>query len=252
MRLISPIAIDEIFQASGVYLYYRDEQLLDITEAWSIHRTPQGCTVTRIERNAPAFGALVLVETRQPEGATDIEQIEVHWWNQTPGAVGVAAASYTLQNGVIDCLRWVDGSELVRESILTPPTLVVSPLMRVFLGSVLPKVADKGEAMVFVPWIHDPMDADRLLTVDLERRSASALSREVIEVEGEEFSTTCYSYYSRTDDDDARFWVADSGVLARYAWNGWDVRLAEYRTEEVGAEEDEAPYPLASSAVFYG
>jgi hypothetical protein len=258
VRLISPVAIDEVFQASGVYLYYRDEQLLDISEAWTLHRTAQGCLVTRVERNAPAFGALVLVEARQPEYASEIEQIEVHWWNNAPGAVHVAAASYRLQDGVIDCLRWVGSSEIMRESALTPPTLVVSPLMRIFLGPVLRKVAEMGEATVFVPWLHDPMDADKLLAIDLERRTARALERTMIEVEGVEHATTCYSYHSRDAEDDARFWVNDAGVLVRYVWNEWDIRLAEFRNDAVDElvqefvqDDDDVPQSYtASTAPF--
>jgi hypothetical protein len=72
----------------------------------------------------------------------------------------------------------------------------------------------RGEQVpVLVPWIHDPRNAEFLLTPQLDLRSARKLSSEN--------DLDCYEYVGGNYDDAARFWLNAQGQMVKYTFGEW-------------------------------
>lgn len=201
---------------SGSYSYLRNGVATGINETWSIH-IQTGGFLFRTERNAAIFGSRIAVEARGFDLA-HLFWFRVDWHNTNPGAVKTASAVYDIGPDAIQVKREIDGT-LTHEIVPRPEWLIVSPLMRIFYGGVLLQLeAAQRVCPVLVPWIHQPNNAQMLLSAQLDPRRARLLDQGKLEVAGETHVAKRYEYIGGNYTAASQFWVNDAGILVRYTF----------------------------------
>lgn len=215
-----PEAVAENLIAHGSYAYWRNGEPAGVSETWAVYGLPDGTQLTRSARQAPSFGSTITVEAWANAGG--ITRFTVEWENTTPGAVPQASATYTITTTEITVERALSGATQPTVQLPIPPNLVVSPLLRCFQGPAIAQVAQLGQGArvpVLVPWIHDPRNAEFLLTPQLDPRSAKKLSTEN--------DLDCYEYVGGNYDDAARFWLNAEGLMVKYKFGEWQVVIGD-------------------------
>lgn len=213
-----PEAVAENIIAHGSYTYWRSGEPAGVSETWASYGGPEGVQFTRSARHAPSFGSTITVEAWA--NSSTITRFTVEWENATPEAVPHASAAYTLTAAEITVERTLSGVAQTSIQLPTPAHLVISPLLRCFQGAAIKQVAElgRGERVpVLVPWIHDPRNAELLLTPQLDLRSAKKLSSEN--------DLDCYEYVGGNYDDAARFWLKANGQMVKYTFGEWLVEI---------------------------
>ena len=212
--------------ARGAYAYRRNGEYAGVRESWSIHRDDHGRNITQSARDASAYQSTILVNALTEAGA--LTTVDIDWRNGAEGMVRKASAAYQFSPGAASLRRNINGVDDTHRFVYSPMPLV-SPLLRVFTGAVIMKLADAGAPLdVLVPNITDPADARALLTPKIEKRRAAFLHTEDLSVDGKTIPARCYSYISEQYDDTARFWIDAHQLLVRYTWGSWDVILEQY------------------------
>lgn len=214
MKMLEVVAENLI--AQGGYAYFRNGVLTDVRETWAVCGWPDGTHCTRAARHAPSFGSVIQVEAWG--SAEGISRFKVAWENTLPEAVPQTNATYTITTTKITVERTLSGAPQPSVQLPTPPNLVVSPLLRCFQGPAIRRVAGlgRGERVpVLVPWIHDPGNAELLLTPQLDPRSAQKLSTKN--------GVDCYAYVGGNYDDAARFWLNGDDQMVKYEFGEWRV-----------------------------
>jgi hypothetical protein len=240
MQTITPIVADEMLLASGVYVYFLNEQPAGVTEPWSIHRLPDGSYCTRGERDArAAFGTTILVEafSQTPLATDDLQRFTVAQFNANHAATGEVRAEYLFSGKTVTVTRSVNGQAMKTETLDLPENTVVSPLMRVFLGPVIRQVLARGNGQavpVLVPSLEQMPDPDTLLRPLFDARQAAFPGTEDIELDGRRLPARRFQYLSNHYDAQSQFWLDDEDVLLRYrfvqsAEQVWDTRLTAYQ-----------------------
>jgi hypothetical protein len=215
--------------ARGTYRYRLNGADAGVGEAWAVFRQPDGSSITRASRAAPAFGSSIEVDALERDG--DLFEFEVRWRHSAEGAVPATTAHYSITRHHITAHGPTFNLQLA-----TPSNLVVSPLLRIFQGRAIRRVAELGRGgrvPVLVPWILDPKDGERLLTPLIDHRSASRVGPASIEINGQIIAAQRYAYIGGRYDDSAEFYLGEDDVLLRYIFresNGkvWDVRLSTF------------------------
>jgi hypothetical protein len=220
---------DELLLARGEYLYFRNGERVDVTERWTRHKRGDEI-ITRCERDATAFRSRIVVESRERDGR--IAQVEVIWSNDNPNAVSNAQARYRFFELFVEQTRQIESLSTETKRIETNFRFVIAPLMRVYLGDTLRELAAQRQTMVFVPWIIDPTDSDKLLEAHFEKRFARVIGDQEIEVDSNQIQARRYEYLGEQYDASAAFWVDKaSGLLSRYEWKEWRVNLLLLNTD---------------------
>lgn len=222
------IAADAV-DAHGAYTYLLNGEDAGVSETWAVSGRPDGSRRIQSARSAPAFGSFIEVDAREQNG--QIIAFDVRWRNSSPGAVKEASARYTIPKSQISAR--VSTSHFL---LSTPPDLVVSPLLRIFQGPAIRRVAElgRGERVpVLVPWILDPKDSERLLTPLIDWRSASRLGAASVEMNGQTRAADRYTYLGGRYDDTAEFYLGADDTLLRYVFREnedkvWDVQLSTF------------------------
>jgi hypothetical protein len=216
----------------GSYSYSLNGAPAAITETWCIETLANERRITVSERHAPQYGSRLRVEALESEGR--ITRFEVAWANSGQGAVPDARATYIAHPEAVEVSRFVEGRATAETYPVNGP-LVISPLLRIFMGPVIRQVAALGQGRpvnVLAPWILDPADRDRLLTPKFEPRSARRLGADTVPLGASRRPADKYTYVGETYDDTAEFWLDDSGLLLGYRFTQnqigqWEVWLSE-------------------------
>lgn len=206
----------------GRYDYWQNGQPVPIHETWQIERTANGARILS-ERVATAYGSRIHVSADSDEKGRIIA-CDVVWEHpQTPRI----QAQYQLGEDLKTHRQFATQYE--NGVVALPETAYLMPLLRVFMGRVIHHiVADGGSALVIVPNIIDPTDTHTLLTPLFDRRRAYRIGAGEAQIGDRSFAADCYRYISAQYDESAQFWVNDDGILLRYTWDAWDVRLTRY------------------------
>lgn len=205
----------------GEYVYRANGARVDVAERWLRFESPSGDVVTLSARESVSHRSRIRVRAREHDGR--IVEVGVRWRSAAPGAVPACDAEYAIGPHEISAIRRLGGGEERAEARVE--AAVAAPLMRVFMGRTICDVAERGGAPVLVPWLLEPNDAGRLLAPHIEHRRARRLAEERVEIEDGAETAVRYEYVGDRYDADARFWVGADGLLVRYAWREWDVRL---------------------------
>lgn len=214
-----PDAVAENLIAHGSYAYFRNGEPAGVNETWAIYGLLDGAQFTRSARHAPSFGSTITVEAWA--NADGITRFTVEWENTTPQAVPHASAVYTITTAEITVARTVNGVTQAPIQLPTPANLVISPLLRCFQGPAIKQVAELGHGErvpVLVPWIHNPINAELLLTPQLDLRSARKLNSEN--------GLDCFEYVGGNYDDAARFWLNADDQMVKYTFGEWLVEAS--------------------------
>ncbi len=220
--------------ARGSYTYRLNGAEAGVTEAWAISLRPDGSRAIRSARSAHAYGTSIEVDAVEQDGV--LTTFTVFWQNSSEGAVPQANARYSISDSQISVERLISGGPVLLSQMPAPPNLVVSPLLRIFQGPAIKRVAELGRGgrvPVLVPWILDPKDGERLLTPLIDYRSAARLGRAcpAININGQRLAADRYTYLGGRYDDSAKFFLGEDGLLLRYVFHEsesrkWDVRLS--------------------------
>lgn len=218
---------------AGHYRYWLNGAPIEVREHWVSAPLPSGQWQVRATRHAPAFGSTLTVEALMT--GADIEAFEVRWHNTTPGAVTQASAHYRLTADLIHVSRVVAGAPQPDITLARPAQLVVAPLLRVFQGPAIQRLAawfPQGMGPTLAPWIEDPREAGRLLTPVIDQRGARDMGAESVLVDGQPVAVRRYAYVTGRYTDKAVFYLTAEGVLARYTFaesadRVWDVQLTQ-------------------------
>lgn len=243
MPVIHPVNQQEQWLAEGCYQYYRNDQLMPVVEPWTIHRLPDGRLVTRSERDSSTFGNRLRVHSIS--SASGIDEFEVEWLRLSDNATEKLSALYRIEQGSIEVTRSGVLGETEVLSAPLPAGCVISPLMRIYTGSVIRQLLKAGRSQVLVPWIRDPNNLDRLLEPLFSEREARFQEEGAVAVGEELFSAQRFEYYGGEYEPGTLFWLDDKDVLLRYRWQQdedtvWDTRLSYYRP---AAEQLAGPGP---------
>jgi hypothetical protein len=242
------VAAEERLIEQGVYTYAVDGQPTGIYERFSVYLRPDGARVTRVSRDARArFGATILLEAESapPPRERDLCAFEVRLLNEGKGRMREVRARYTLTASSARVERSIDDDAPRAEVLALPAGVVVSPLMRVFLGPVIVTVAARGrgaEVPVLTPSLEDPEDESRVLFGVIDMRRAERLGDEVQVIAGREVATHVYRYLGKPYDDAASFWLMNGNddLLVRYEMRQggqvWSATLVEHRARVQGPD----------------
>lgn len=211
-----PEVVAENLLTHGNYSYWRNGEPTTLGETWAVYGGPNGAIYTQAERQAPDYGSIIKVGAWAEAGK--ITQFTVEWKNTSPEAVALAQARYTITEQHIEVERSINNGPPHITQLPALANLVISPLLRCFQGVAIKQVAElgRGERVpVLVPWIHDPLNAELLLTPQLDPRSARLLSTEN--------DLDIYAYVGGNYDDAARFWLNSANEMVKYEFGEWRV-----------------------------
>lgn len=225
--------VDAAPSARGRYTYLLNGSEAGVTETWAVFPQPDGSRAIRAARSAPGFGSSIEVDAVERAGW--ITEFEICWRNASEGAVAQVVARYRISESQVSVERSINSGPNLQSQIPAPRELVVSPLLRIFQGMAIRRVAELGggaRVPVLVPWILDPKDGERLLTPLLDHRCASRVGPASIELGGRQVAAQRYSYVGGHYDDSAEFYLGEDDLLLRYIFREdekkiWDVRLVE-------------------------
>lgn len=240
MRTITSITPKDELVARGLYTYYLNEQPAGVTEAWSVHRLPDGSYCARVERDArAAFGVTILLEaeSQTPFAPESIRRFVVRQRNEQNIATRDVRAEYVFDAKIVTVARAINGRALDEEKIALSSDTVVSPLMRVFLGPVILQVWRRGGGQpvpVLTPSLEKMLDPETLLRPLFDQRQATFLGEEELSLTDRVCRARRFQYLSHHYDASSQFWLDEHGVLLRYLFpqsptQRWDTRLTEYQ-----------------------
>jgi len=216
----------------GIYHYWMNGTLTDITETFRIISTPKSGTVIESERNAPTFNSRIAAKAFYTNG--NITHFELEWENGNESAVQFANAHYQFTTDEILVTRDIDGGHFL-ETLPMPEVCVVLPLLRVFTGRAIRETFELGQgvrAPVLVPNIKDPNDKVQLLALELDMRFATAINKDTLPIGNKKHQAEIYRFTGGSYDETAKFWVDQNDILLKYEWQQtpdlfWEVKLVE-------------------------
>lgn len=208
----------------GRYDYWRDGQPTDIYETWHIESLASGMHLITTGRIAKTYGSQIQVIAHRNE-IGHIIACHIAWEHaQTPRI----SADYELSD--VLRVRRQFGTQRENGMVYLEETAYLAPLLRIFMGITIQNiVANGGSALIIVPNIINSTDTHQLLTPTFERRQARFISSDRVAVGETTIAANCYRYLGAQYDESAQFWVDDAGILIRYTWNEWDIRLTAYQ-----------------------
>ncbi len=258
-RLLSvlPLPIDAMELERGCYRYYLNGDLQPISEPWIKAKTDDGQMLIHSARFVDTLNCAILVEYKTAPYQTASVQTADHQKaaHQTAADRQISSPS----GSFISQIHWqqedkdisavyqfdVDSRRLIIERQQHGKTEMDQehrsdnfryfPLMRVFSGEVIRHLASHGPQLTIVPDINNSSNLDALLRPSESVRSAEKLDAETIQLTDNQYQTHRYRYLSERyqQQDDAAFWITETGLLVKYCWQQspdtfWLVELEEH------------------------
>ncbi len=191
--------------SAGRYDYYLNEVLQPVSETWQLYNNSRGELVIDSCRQA---GELTL-RSRAICVDDDLTQVLVEWHDEHS-----VQALYDLS--AQQC-HWQINADA--EQVLSLPAAPVYPLMRVFTGGIIKRVAQLGgNAPIIVPDIRPDTLANQKLRPYRGTRRCAFIADEEIHVQGAKYRSACWSFIGDQYGEDSRFWLDTQSNLLRYTW----------------------------------
>jgi hypothetical protein len=222
MRYLHPVALHEMFVASGEYRYFRDGAPLAISEKWTIHELPGGATFYRVDEDGrDADGLSILSEALvSPDG--QFERYNVQSFNAKDSAIQLFKADYSFNEGYVQIGRKVQGQE--REYIEFPLLMECAIYIKqtLYMGLTIRDVlAFGGKAEVFAPQLLSPGENG------MQRIIVKAHSQETVEVGRKSIEAQKYQIA-----DDVFYWLDNHLIPVKRSYSHHDyqyvVQLSNY------------------------
>jgi hypothetical protein len=233
MQLLISIPDRASPQAQGVYEYARNGEPAGVREAWRVDALPGGALLVQVERDARVFGTTILLAALcdAPLAALSFRRVEILLTNEQGSGM---RAVYEFAGPSVAVTRTLDAGAPQHETIALPDGVVISPLMRLFLGPTIRRVAERGQGgpvPVLVPYLENPQDTDRLLRPTFDARRACLQGEEAIPLHGRTINAERWQYIGERYDEQSEFWLDADDLLLRYRFQQsadtvWQVELA--------------------------
>lgn len=199
----------------GTYSYFLNGKPTGVSENFTVEILPDGAKRTTAERDASPFGTKIFVEAI--ERGRRFERFQIRFQSEFN-----IQAVYEFSGNKFRFTRSLDGDETDDETFDLPENTIVFPLMRVFQGQVILRVADASAedfTTVLIPSIENPADAENLLKPTFDNRRAEKVGRENVafyQPDSITFKVDVYKYFTKHYDEDSRFRINADGLLVAY------------------------------------
>lgn len=210
--------------SAGRYDYYLNNVIQDISETWAVFENSRGEILIDSCRRA---GGLML-RSRAVCVGDEFEQVLVEW-----------CADHKIQalyKPFEQCCIWQINDDVEREFPL--PVAPIYPLMRVYTGAVIKRIADLGgSAQIIVPDIRLDTAPDKKLQPTVSERRSALLADDDIFLEGRRHKCQRWSFIGDQYDKSSEFWLDAEGNLLCYSWlqaaqQRWRVQRAAIASPE--------------------
>ncbi len=154
MRYLHPVQTHEQFLASGDYQFFKDGRTLEKSEAWAIHRHPDGGRFVRVDVDARrAEGPSILLEALYGADGGLI-RLDLRYENaRFEGGVKTLSASYQFAECALQVGYAMNGGSREYAELELPRGALIDIPLLVFRGATIQALADplrQAEA-IFVP-----------------------------------------------------------------------------------------------------
>lgn len=154
MRTIHPVAAHEKFVASGTYLFYQNDTLLDQREQWSIHELPDGSQFVRVDHEFRLGAAPVYTLTETLLTADGkVERCEIHEFRQNIGNLEKTRVNFAVYQGYLQRSHRIDQQPATLEEIALPQQTIIFPAPLVFWGMAIRAVHAAAQHQAAVHWL---------------------------------------------------------------------------------------------------
>jgi len=198
-------AANAVISSAGRYDYYLNEVLQPVIETWQCYNNSCGELVIDSSRQA---GELTL-RSRAICVEDNVTQVLVEWHAEDSIQ---ALYDYNAQQ-----CHWQINAEAQQILALTPSPIY--PLMRVFTGAIIKRVAQLGgNAPIIVPDIRTDTLGNQKLRPYRATRSCAFIADEEIRIQGGKYRCGCWSFIGDQYGEGSRFWLDAHNNLLRYSW----------------------------------
>jgi hypothetical protein len=199
---------------NGTYKYFLNGKPTGIVETFSVRILPDGRKFTESVRDAKPFNTFFRVETTETNSAIQLCKILFRKDDTQIEAV------YEFSENTLRFSRKIYEEIAEDETLELPESCLFFPLMRVFQGEIILKIAqNKSVTPVLVPDIKNPDDLENLLKPTFDERTAQKIGSETIAFyapESTAFDADIYQYISKHYDENSQFWIDENGILVAY------------------------------------
>lgn len=210
----------------GTYEYFLNNEPTGVVETFKIEFLPDGRRLTTSVRDAQPFQTKISVETTETNN--EFQNCRIVYRK----ADAEISADYEFSDGRFNIRRESNGRILQDEFFDLPENFVFFPLMRVFQGRTILKIAAIQDwTAVLVPDIQPATVFENLLQPTFDSRKAEKWAMGTVKYQGTLTDALVFSYLSKHYDDDSEFWIIrKNGLLFSYEFRQsdeqfWEVRL---------------------------
>ena len=211
---------------TGMYQYFLNGQPTGITENFQIESLPDDMQKTSAIREATTFKTRISLEAVHDK--LNFKSFEIQMTNAEAETI---RAVYEFADQKVFVARQINGENSFDEEITLPENCIIFPLMRVFQGAVISKVAESNQAVpVLIPAIENPADTTNLLRPTFDLRRAEQIGEESItfyQPHSVTINTRIYSYTGKHYDEKSRFWIDENGLLVSYIFHQAEDKIWE-------------------------
>ncbi len=241
MRQLHPVSLQEKFVASGRYIYYRNHELAGITEAWAIHELPDGSQIVRVDRETRSDShMMVLLVEALRSGKVEVGRFDTRLYSLRGAVKRELRTSCTFFDGQVQIIQSIDRAQSHYEEISLPESAIICPPTLVFLGPVIPYIAEKDpEISIFT--LRFP-DADSQLPIaEVVHHKVEVVGHGMLEIGGKSYDVAGYHCLGGGYDARSVFWVDTHSSIVQYEMKHDDyvyqARLTEYarRPDAIGS-----------------
>ena len=199
--------------AQGIYRYWRDGALQDISEPWQWQRVGDH----QVLRGQRCVAGQPLLDIEATYEGAECRQLRLRWG---PHSAGEAQTLHYVCRE--PSLHWRREGDAADQTLPLPAGSLLFPLLRAAAGPLLLRLA-RAPATVVVPCLRDPADAARFLTPRLSERHAVLIDEDAA-------TGRHYRYYGgEYGEAGSDYWLGADNRLLRYRWDSpqgvWEVRL---------------------------
>lgn len=236
MRYLHPVQAHEQFLASGEYQFRKDGRALDKSEAWAIHRHPDGGRFVRVDLDARgAEGRSLLAEALY--GADGgLMRLDLRYENaRFEGGIKTLSASYQFAECALHVGYDMNGGAREYAELELPRGALIDIPLLIFRGATIKALADpqRQAESVFVPIF----DYAQLFPGRLSpgRAAVDLAGEDWLRAGQRQIPTRRYTYRDRA----IAYWIDPHGVVIK--------RVSAYKQQEFLVEIRNYAMPTASN-----
>ncbi len=194
-----------IVLSTGRYDYYLNNVMQNVSETWTIFEDKRGEIIVDSSRRA---GDITL-RSRAVCVADEFEQVLVEWHADDKIQALYSSSEQCCTWQINDCV----------ELLFPLPVTPIYPLMRIYTGAVIKRIADLGGcAQIIVPDIRLDIAPEKKLQPYVSERCSAFLADDEIFLKGRQQKCQRWSFMGDQYDKGSEFWLDAKGSLLCYSW----------------------------------